>query len=286
MDSTTFLWTLAATILAGIQMFTAKIIAHGGRSSAYNGIYTYGVSGLMALVALVVWGSYPDAWLVLLVLAVISGAMHAFGQIIRIDALRYIDATIYFPLNKILGPIVVVAGGVFVFHETLTVANMIGICLSLCVPLLLLSNAEQGRQTNLKKGLIFLVVSTGLASSSMLLTKAGADIDTALLFFMSLSQLGGAVFSVYMYRREVQKGDYTPNTHDVLVGLASGTLAFVSFYALLKAYSLGSISLIYTIHAHYILIPIFLSVWYYKEHMDIRKFIAVVISVVAIGLLY
>ncbi len=286
MDSPTFFWTIAATILAGIQMFTAKIIAHGGRSSAYNSIYTYGVSGCMAVVCLVLFSAYPERWALVIVLALFSGAMHAFGQIIRIDALRYIDATIYFPLNKIIGPILVVSGGVFIFNEVLTTWNSIGILLSLCVPLLLISASEHARQTNLKKGLVFLIVSTGLASGSMLITKVGADMDTALLFFMSLSQLGGAAFSVYMYRRELQQKEYIPNRHDMLIGLASGFLAFVSFYALLKAYSLGAISLIYTIHAHYILIPIFLSVWFYKEHMDLRKFAAVVLSVVAIGLLY
>lgn len=286
MDSITFLWTIAATILAGIQMFTAKMIAHGGRSSAYNGIYTYGVSGLMAFACLIAFGAYPQEWMLVFILAIISGAMHAFGQIIRIDALRYIDATIYFPLNKIIGPLLVVGGGVYFFSDMLSTRNIIGIALSLCVPLLLISSTENTRQVDLKKGLIFLLISTGLASSSMLITKAGADMDSAVLFLMAISQLGGSAFSIYMYRRELRQKEYLPNTHDMLIGLASGILAFVSFYALLKAYSLGAISLIYTIHAHYILIPIFLSVWFYKEHMDVRKFAAVALSVVAIGLLY
>lgn len=286
MDTPTFLWTIAATILAGIQMFTAKMIAHGGRSSAYNGIYTYGVSGLMALVCLILFGAYPTEWMLVFVLAIISGAMHAFGQIIRIDALRYIDATIYFPLNKIIGPLLVVGGGVYFFHDTLSRWNMIGIALSLCVPILLISSSENARQIDLKKGLIFLLISTGLASSSMLITKAGADRDAAVLFLMCISQLGGSAFSIYMYRRELRQKVYVPDSHDMWVGLSSGILAFVSFYALLKAYSLGAISLIYTIHAHYILIPIFLAVWFYKEHMDMRKFAAVVLSVIAIGLLY
>jgi uncharacterized membrane protein len=53
----------------------------------------------------------------------------------------------------------------------------------------------------------------------------------------------------------------------------------------MNAMSTGQVSLVYTIQAHYIVIPIILSVIYYKEHMDLRKFAAVVLSMVAIGLL-
>ena len=59
-----------------------------------------------------------------------------------------------------------------------------------------------------------------------------------------------------------------------------------AFYLLLLAFHLGQISLVYTIHAHYILIPIFLSVWWYGEHMNLRKFAAVVLSCVTLTLLY
>jgi uncharacterized membrane protein len=286
MDSITFAWAIAATVLAGMQMFTAKMIAHAGRSSAYNSIYTYGISGVIAFIGLFFAGSQPSSWEWVLFLAVASGALHAGAHIMRIDALRYIDSTLYFPLNKILGPILVVLGGVLMLGENITVKNTIGIILSLCVPLLLISSSEHGRQKNLRKGITFVVLSTAIASGSMLMTKLGVDIDKNVLFFMFLSQLGGTLFALYMYRRENAEKQYVPERKDMLIGVCSGLLAFVSFYALLRAFSMGSISLVYTIHAHYIVIPIFLSVWFYKEHMNMRKFAAVVLSVVAIGLLY
>jgi hypothetical protein len=39
------------------------------------------------------------------------------------------------------------------------------------------------------------------------------------------------------------------------------------------------------IHAHYILVPIILSIWWYGEHINTRKVAAVVLSFLAISLL-
>ena len=51
------------------------------------------------------------------------------------------------------------------------------------------------------------------------------------------------------------------------------------------ALSTGLVSIVYIIQAHYILIPIVLSVWWYRDHINVRKFIAVVVSFFAITLL-
>jgi uncharacterized membrane protein len=53
----------------------------------------------------------------------------------------------------------------------------------------------------------------------------------------------------------------------------------------MQAMAIAPLSIVYTIHAHYILIPIIFSVIYYKEHMDLRKFLAVLISMIAIAFL-
>ncbi len=73
---------------------------------------------------------------------------------------------------------------------------------------------------------------------------------------------------------------------DVVLGLVSGTLGFFATYTLLQALLSGLVSIVYVIVAHYILIPIVLSVWWYGEHINFRKVAAIVLSLVAISVLY
>ncbi len=65
-----------------------------------------------------------------------------------------------------------------------------------------------------------------------------------------------------------------------------GVTQFTAFYLLLLAINGGDLSLVYSINAHYILIPIILSIWYYKEHWNTQKVIAIALSLVALVLLH
>ena len=46
----------------------------------------------------------------------------------------------------------------------------------------------------------------------------------------------------------------------------------------------GLVSIVYTIQSIYILIPIILSIVYFKEHINKRKIIAVILSIIALAL--
>jgi drug/metabolite transporter (DMT)-like permease len=289
MDTTTFLWTLSATIFGGLQLFFQKIVAEQGRSSALNGALMYGVSGCMALGTFLVSFSIPDQWRIIFWLAIAGGLIHSLGNFIRIDALRYIDSVIYFPINKVLGPLVVVIGGLTWFGDPLTLREYVGIGLSLCVPLLLIAAREHKRQKDLRKGLVLLVLSTVLTSFSMLAVKEGSVRSPDVLFMMVIINFFATVTSLAVLYRQEGKGVPSLKNcsrQDLYLGSFAGVLGFFSFYSLLKAYTTGFVSIVYVIHAHYILIPILLSVIIYKEHMNMRKFSAIVLSVLAITLLY
>jgi len=287
MDTITFLWAIAATITAGVQLFFSKIIAHEGRDAAFNGIMMYGLSGVMAALILIAH-PWPKEWAIIGLLGLSSGAIHSFGNYIRIQSLKNIDSVVYFPINKVLGPLVVVAAGVLWFGDPLVLRQYIGIALSLSVPLLLISATEHHRQKNLRLGIVLLIQSTILTSVSVLFSKEGLAHGRDVLFMIGASQLAGTMCSIAILYR--QKGVRTMVSHidkrDVLLGALSGILAFFSTYTLFEALSTGLISIVYVIQAHYILIPIVLAVWWYKEHINVRKALAIVVSLLAIGILY
>ena len=288
MDQVTLLWTLAATLLGGLQLFFQKVVAEEKRNSAFNGFMMYGISAVAAFSILLLQGELPEGWLMASLFGLAGGIFHASGNFIRIEALKYIDSVIYFPLNKMLGPLLVVIGGVFLFGESLKAIQYVGIALSLSVPLILITSAEHHRQNNLRQGLIFVVVSTVLTAISALLMKQGTVFDPSVLLLLVYAQVAGAVSSAIIFFRQTGSSRLrvaSLEKRDLQLGIIAGAIALFSAYTMLKALSLGLASLVYVIHAHYILIPIVLSVWWYGDHINVRKFAAVVVSFLAIALL-
>ena len=282
-----FAWALAATLMAGVQVFVQKIVAHEGRDSALNGIFGYGLSGVGAAAIFFLFYDLPELWLPILLIASVSGTVHAVGSYVRIESLKFIDTVIYFPINKVLGPILVVITGVWWFGEILTLTQYLGIAFSITVPLLLVSSSEHHRQRNLRLGLVLLVISTVLTSLTSPFMKASLNLDETLFFSMLVGQFTGTFASIvlYAYLKRKERQYFSLHARDIELGVITGFLQFVSFYAFLMALSMGYLSIVYVIHAHYILVPIILSVWWYREHINMRKFAAIVVSSAAITLL-
>jgi uncharacterized membrane protein len=96
-------------------------------------------------------------------------------------------------------------------------------------------------------------------------------------FFISL-----AIALHDSYKKEIR---IKISKEDLKFGTITSILSGFSVFSLLKAIQTGPYSLVYTIHAHYILIPIIFSVFFYKEHINFKKVCAVVLSMVAIAFL-
>ena len=289
MDQVTFLWTLAGTVFAGVALFMQKIVAEEKRSSAFYGLISYGVAGVIGSALLVFLPELPPHWRLLAVFGFAGGAAHGIANFARIESLKYIDSVLFFPLNKMLGPLLVVIGGVFIFGDSLKPIQYLGIGLSLTVPLLLVSSVEHQRQNNLSRGLKILTISTIFSAVAVLLAKQGLLYSSSVIIMLSTSQIAGMIASAAILWRQHGAG-FAMISHadkrDVQLGVWSGVISFVSSFCLFEAMTTGLVSLVYVIQAHYILIPIILSVWWYKDHINLRKFAAVVVSFLAIGLLY
>ncbi|KKW09394.1 MAG: hypothetical protein UY44_C0002G0034 [Candidatus Kaiserbacteria bacterium GW2011_GWA2_49_19] len=289
MDQTTFYWTIAATIFGGIQLFFQKVVAQEKRDSAFNGLMMYGVSGIAVFIYLFAYYGIPSEWRIIVGFALAGGALHGIGNYIRIEALKYIDSVLYFPINKVLGPLIVVIGGIFILGDSLTPQQYIGIGTSFIVPMLLISSTEHHRQNNLRQGMKFVVISTIFTSASILFTKQATSYEQAVLFVFVIAQIAGSASSlaILMKQRGFKfSGGLALDRRDMYLGLIAAVLGIFSTYTLITALSTGLVSLVYVIHAHYILIPIVLSVWWYKDHINLRKILAIVVSFLAIGLLY
>ena len=288
MDSVTLFWTLLSTLFAGVHLFVHKVVAHEKRSSAFNGMLGYGIAGVIAVSIAIVTSSVPERWVVVGVIALLAGVTHGVGNFVRIESLKYIDSVLYFPISKVLGPLIVLIGGVAFFGDSLTALQYLGVLLSISVPLLLVSSVEKHRQNNLYLGSVYLVVATVLTAGSALLTKQALFTGDAFWFVLTIGQVAGASSSIAIllrqHGREIRR-TLVVDFREVYLGVLGGVIGFCSIFSLLKALDTGAVSLVYTINAHYILVPIVLSVWWYGEHISLRKVAAVAVSFLAIALL-
>jgi uncharacterized membrane protein len=159
--------------------------------------------------------------------------------------------------------------------------------LSVSVPLLLINNTEKHRQKNLFLGLVLLFVSTVFGVSQQISLKYILSIENNILLITTLTQFFAFLISliILFYEKHKNNKAIILDKENIKYGILSGIISVISFWTFMQAMAIAPLSIVYTIHAHYILIPIIFSVIYYKEHMDLRKFLAVLISMIAIAFL-
>lgn len=276
---------LASVVFAGLFSFVLKVGAERTHSSALLNAVASCVSLVFAVGGM--WWLGESLTPNLLLLAGINGIMYIFGTIARSDALAHIDATLFFPIYKIVGPLLVLICSLAFLGERLTFLQGIGFILAVGVPLLLLDRVEGIRQKNFRMGVWLTVAAAVLISGGQVLAKVALDAGAGAFAFSVLAYgitvVGISVPYVARHRSEVLS---ISHWHDVLgIGALAGLLQFAGYVTLLYAFKTGPIATSYAINSTYILIPIVLSIWYYGEHWNARKMIAIALSIGAVVLL-
>ncbi len=286
-----FIFVLVSVLFTGVHIFTQKIAVTRGYNSSLLNTYNTMVSAVLGFVLAGIFEGFGELSWYLLGIGFLSGIIYIIGANIRMDSLRYVDATIILPLHKFVSPLIVLFFGVLFFAEILTLFEWIGVMLGMFVPLLLISRTEKSRQNNLTRGLVLMVVSAGFAAMAAVVNKTGADTFTSVILFAAVANAFSAVVGAALYRLRKKSVDAAPETHFldkklIILGFIGGALQVVAFatYMLAFAYG-GALAVVYTIHSLYIVIPIVLATIFFKEHWNIRKVIAIVLSIAAIGLM-
>lgn len=310
------LWTLLATLCAGMHIFTSKVVAQKGINISLNTMINFLLPGTLWLsIVVLVQQKMPEHWVEIALYSTLGGIFYGVSFLTRTHSLKNIDSVIFFPLNKILGPLIAVVGGLLWFGEYLTLTNYFGVALSILVPLLLINRNEKLRQNNLYLGLGLLTVSTFTGVITHFFTKTSLSFGMEGFYFcLAVGQLVGFLVAYILYVYENYTKDNIEieglnpinldeeNLHtkskrwlnyfrveitrkDIDYGVITAILGALAVYTISMALATGPISIVYTIHAHYILIPILLSVFFYQEHINWQKVAAVALSMIAIAFL-
>lgn len=281
---------IISSVFSGLSAFILKIVAKSNESSELHVLYSGLFSILIFIPAALYMSGIDNIHLIALGLAIFSGAAASVSIVFKVYALRHIDTTIYFPLFKIISPLLAILFGALFFQEKFTQLEWVGLIISLLIPLLLITRSEQDRQNNLALGILLILFTGTIASLVATLNKYITDIYDSALWISACSSLGVLLGSSLL---TLHKHGYTEFKQTILTHTTKKTLIFsiargitinIAFITFLSTfYYGGSLGIVYTITSMYILIPIVLAIFFYNEHWNLRKITAIVLSVVALG---
>jgi drug/metabolite transporter (DMT)-like permease len=288
-----FILAIGGMVLAGISNFIFKLVAKNNLDSEIFSLVG-GVTSILFLVPLVFLFDtfYVENVLAVLIIFVAS-IVAAFIGVWKVYALRFIDTTIYFPLFKLLSPLVAILLGVLLFSESFSGYEWFGLGLGLAVPLLLITKSEKGRQNNLLYGLLLVGV-TGTLSAAVAAAHKWATDLSANAITLTLVASVGIIFGSFLamvIKRGISAGINHIQTVEqkkkiIIWATIRSVVVSSSVVLILYAYTLGgSLAIVHTIHSMYILIPIILSIIFYNEHWNWQKAVAIGLSVVSLAFL-
>ena len=287
-----FILAVGAAVTGGLAAFTVKVVAkHHLNSELYIFNSAIGAILISAPLAFFIIGTNDLNWPAITV-AFIGGFIAALSQILKPYALRYIDTTIFFPLFKLISPLFAIIIGLTFFNESFTLIEWVGLLFGLLVPLMLITKAENKRQNNLVRGLVLVLIIGTVSAIVAGLNKYATELTDQVLWIMVSASvgilLGSFILTIIRKGFENFISVYRSESNKKLMfaSLSRSILISMSFAFMLYAFSSGgTLGVVHTIHSLYILIPIVLSIIFYNEHWNLQKVIAIILSVVALGLL-
>ena len=288
-----FAWAVISTIFSGVQSFLyQKLIKDRGDPLAAQ-VVQPAVVTLLAILVLAFSRQRvadPDALVLLLTAAALQGALFFVTTESRLAALKAeLPAAVLFPIIKFSTPVVVVLSAV-AFDEWDAVREprrVVGILLAVGATYLIMQRRISGESTGPRHGLtlalIAMVASVGASFAAKYPFEGGGDVS--IFGFMVVSNATNVLLATVMFARGPVPVSLPTFRRGVGWGALIGVLSFAGFGAFLQAVKEGDLALVASINSLYILIPIVLSAWWYREHMSPQRQIAVAISVFAVVLL-
>jgi len=274
--------SLAALLLLGTQRFFYKVAAERNCSSPLATAVFMATVTLLSSAAFLLSGDAAGDIPTLLLLATINSAAFALGTVVNMEALRRLPTAITFPLTR-LSILLVIGFSILYFGERPGPWQWLGILLGLAVVVVLAGDLGGTAALRQQRGSgLLLVAACVLCGAVASISSKFAAIATSKTAFMALSYLLGTIFSLAM-ARTWKRGDSAPRTGAVVgIGVLMGLLNFAGFYAFLAALERGPLSLVALITGMHFVIPVALSVLFYREKITPRRWLGIGLTLLAV----
>lgn len=276
-----FYYAILSWMFSWLYAFWFKFSAEKNHSSFLMTGYSMIVYSFLSLFSLILVNNYVLDLYIVLFISIITWTIYFLSNILRIESLKNISSIIYFPIYKTLGPIIVLLIAIIFFEETPNSKELFWIIIWISVPLILITKKEKEKNKNLKKWVIFLIVSTILAALASSSWKLIVDSNYNAFFYMFASWWFWWLLSMTFYLKKHHKRADLSISKIKRTWIINWILLFFSIYFFILACK-WNLAIAYTINSLSILIPIVLSVIFYKEDLTKTKIIAVILTLVSL----
>ncbi len=281
-----FFLAIVSTFFYGVQNFIFKVAAER-RMNSGRVMFSFSATVAFLSVAAFFLSNQAEKDLNNLLLLSLCNAVAFFiATITKAEALKRIDSSVFFPLDRLY--ILIVVGISFVaFDERLSPVQILGVLLAVIAFVMLGHSAGNGRKTSKKKlssGLILTFASLAASSLSVVAVKY-ASLELNKFAFMAVSYCVNVVLSLAFMNKLEGRSPKGDPSGAIKLGALIGAFNFVGFYILLKAYSAGPLSIVAVIQSMSFVLSLVLSLIVYREKIGFWRYVSIALSIAAIVLL-
>lgn len=276
---------LIALLCYGIVYFLYKVSAEKKCNSAWTTFSSMITVLILSSILFFTFRSPITNLYFLLFIALLNAVFYLATTMTQMEALKHISTSIVYPVVR-LSIVIAVIFSIIYFKDKLSIYQIAGIILAIvAIQILTKQNREERpKHKNFKLGIILTLIAFLTAAATTIVTKF-ASISVNQMAFIMVSYTYSAIFS-FSLRKKMQTEKENPrHTNAIIIGFFIGLLNFIGFYAVLKTYATGPLSLAAPLIGLSFVIAILLSTWIYKEKLTPMRIIGIMLTIISIILL-
>ena len=281
-----FIYSLLSALFVWFYSFSSKLSVEKNHNPSLITYYSMIVASLCAIIWLFFSDiSFNKIMYLSILFGFFNGAFYVITTITRMESLKYIDTSIYFPIYKAILPISLIIVMVIFFWEKLTINEIIWVIFWITVPILLIWVNKKSKQ--ISKWYYYLLIWIMWALLASISAKLSILNGVNIQVYIFISLVTWTILSYIVFYNNIKKNIINNIIYSRLdikrTAIITWILQFLWFYFFMKALELwNNISVVYVVQSLYIIIPIMLSILFYKENFGYKKFLAVCLTILSI----
>lgn len=276
-----FPFSLISVFCLGASVALYRIPSVKGHSQIANTFWLLVGSGILSFVFF--FGRLSDFSSQAMIFGGIWGISFAVLTMLQMYALNHVDTNTLFPVSTTASLTITVLSGILIFSESLSFWQGLGVLLAIFS---VYSFLYKKGKFQFVSAVIFLLPSIVFISAfSKIIQKLAVDsvnIYSFQVFEYAFGILAAFLIFIFWDRKEFKKELFSGA---LPWGLLSGVFGFFGGWALIIALTKGPFTLITSVHSMYIFVTASIGYLFFKEDLNRKKLILIIVSVIAVILM-
>ncbi|MFP4213917.1 MAG: EamA family transporter [Desulfohalobiaceae bacterium] len=276
-----YLFSLLALLLIGSQRFLYKVAAARDCSTFRTTFAFMATVALLAAAAFAWLRPEVPSWGFLAFISLLNSLTFASATLCHIQALKYVPASVAYPLIR-MNIVLVVLFGVLFLQESLSWSQVLGLVFSLAaVWALSLDRSTDFRSGMQAKGLTLVGLALIAGGLSAISSKYAA-VHTDIWAFIALSYILSTLLTLILAPNMFSGVKAGKGSLDLGIGLAMGILNLAGFYMFLRALAMGPLSIVAVVNGMHFLVPVVLAAIWFKERLGLTRLLGLLMALAAL----